>query len=851
MKTAQSTYRIQIDDCEFSVKPGQTIFQVAEAHQVYIPHLCAHKDLQPFGGCRMCLVEVQGIRNFVPACTTPAENGMKVRTKTPEVQHLRREILELILSEHPSSCLFCSEGENCGLYMDTLRKVGIITGCRTCPSDHQCELQDVLEYVGVSGVEFPLVYREYMVEDYDPFYDRDYNLCILCGRCIGMCHQYRLADVLTFKHRGHETMVGPAFDRSHIEAGCEFCGSCVAICPTGTLSEKTRRWEGKADRAVQTTCPFCGLGCQLQLLVKRKEVMGSQAAEDDLINQNQLCVKGRFAAYETLNHPERLTVPYHLVGEFKQVLPWDEALHLAAEKLTGCKPTEFVMLVSADCTNEELYLAQKFTRTVMRSGNIDTSTRNFYSKGFNTYLELLKMSVPLSRLEKARIILAVGLDTRYSRSVVGVKIKKALLNGARLISIHPREHNLALHADHWLQPLPGEEAKILENLLALVDENPSFDNNTKRRKPGELEKTANLLRNGRRVTILLGSEFLQYKNAPRILTTLRKLALRLNAEVMPLPVQANLVGSIQMGCYPELLPGGVPLNDAAQRSLLETTWGVRVPSTSNWNSTDGHIKPKVLYVVGDAPLLEVDEAGVYTQASFIIYQNFSSIAGLHSPALILPAAAFAEMDGTFTNGEGRLQAVNKAVDPPGWAIPGWEILTRLAQAMGKPGFDYTSPSQVRREISQLSESLSSFKRLGRKASPPEFTGKLKISKQKPASIGKETWLLYSYPDENTYQGIPLVAWVGGMQMIFDDQCVNIHPDDARSIGVSEEDLVLITSENGSNDQHLLLERSVRFSDTQPRGTLSLLLSTQGISGYHKHPYSDGLPIIVSLRKKNV
>jgi len=186
MKTAQPTYKIQIDDRELPVKPGQTILQVAEEHQVYIPHLCAHKDLQPFGGCRMCLVEVQGFRNFAPACTTPAEDGMVVRTKTPEVQHLRREILELILSEHPSNCLFCSEGEDCGLYMDTLRKVGTITGCRTCPNDHQCELQDVVEYVGVTEVEFPLVYREYMVEDYDPFYDRDYNLCILCGRCIGM-----------------------------------------------------------------------------------------------------------------------------------------------------------------------------------------------------------------------------------------------------------------------------------------------------------------------------------------------------------------------------------------------------------------------------------------------------------------------------------------------------------------------------------------------------------------------------------------------------------------------------------------------------------------------------------------
>ncbi len=306
MKTPPVMRSIQIDERTLLARPGRTILQAAEDNQVYIPHLCAHKDLLPFGGCRLCLVEVEGFRNFAPACTTPVEDGMVVRTRTPQVQSLRKEVLKLILSEHPSNCLFCKEGNDCALYMDTLRKVGTITGCRACPDDGQCELQQVVEYVGVTEVEFPMIYRNYPVEDYDPFYDRDYNLCILCGRCIGACQQHRLAEVLAFKHRGHETLVGPAFDRSHIEAGCEFCGSCVAICPTGTLSEKTRKWEGKPDVKVQTTCPFCGLGCQIQLLVKGKEVMGSEAVDDSLsgidqtVNHRQLCLKGRFAAYEVL-----------------------------------------------------------------------------------------------------------------------------------------------------------------------------------------------------------------------------------------------------------------------------------------------------------------------------------------------------------------------------------------------------------------------------------------------------------------------------------------------------------------------------------------------------------------------
>jgi predicted molibdopterin-dependent oxidoreductase YjgC len=874
MKTTPAMRSLQIDERTLLVKPGRTILQAAEDNQVYIPHLCAHKDLLPFGGCRLCLVEVEGFRNFAPACTTPVEDGMVVRTKTPEVQHLRGEVLKLILSEHPSNCLFCKEGKDCALYMDTLRKVATITGCRACPDDGQCELQDVVEYVGITEVEFPLIYRNYPVEDYDPFYDRDYNLCILCGRCIGACQHYRLAEVLTFKHRGHETLVGPAFDRSHIEAGCEFCGSCVAICPTGTLSEKTRKWEGKPEREVQTTCPFCGLGCQIQLLVIGKEVVGSLAVDDSLpgsgptVNHGQLCLKGRFAAYEVLNHPDRLTVPYRLEDGIRQVLSWSEALDLAAEKLAGCEPDDFAMLVSPDCTNEELYLAQKFTRSVMYSGNIDTTSRSFYGAGFNAYIDLLRLSAPLSVLEKATVILSVGLDTQYNRSVVGVEIKKALHNGAKLVTIHPRDHNLALHAETWIQPQEGEEAGLLQELSTLLKQpqprtgKPGAKQHSSA-PPSQVAQVARLLRRARRVAILVGSEYLQHSNAPKILEDLRALALQLKADVLPLPAQANLVGSIQMGCYSELLPGGFPVKDEKQRAALQVAWGVKIPKSDGWNSQSVSRKLKVLYVVGALPPLEVEKAAEHNRAEFILYQNVSELEGLPAPALVLPSAAFAEMDGTLTSGEGRIQPVNKAVEPPGWALPGWTILSRLAQTMGKPGFDFTRASQVRREISQLAANLGSFRRTTRKPTSLEAQGKLELTKPATASPVGEGWRLYSHPDENTYQGFPLTAWVGGMQMLFDDRCVEIHPEDARWLGVSEEDVLLIS---GGNFE---LERAARLCESQPLKTLRIqtlrvsetlrVLHVNGlpISGLPNSglPNSglpnSGLPISVTVRKKDV
>jgi predicted molibdopterin-dependent oxidoreductase YjgC len=855
MKTPSAMNSIQIDDCTLLVKPGRTILQAAQDNQIYIPHLCAHKDLLPFGGCRLCLVEVTGMRNFIPACTTPVEDGMVVRTKTPEVQNLRKEILKLILSEHPSNCLFCKEGEHCALYMDTLRKVATITGCRACPDDGQCELQEVVDYVGVTQVEFPAIYRNYSVEDFDPFYDRDYNLCILCGRCIGACQQYRLADVLTFKHRGHETLVGPAFERSHIEAGCEFCGSCVTICPTGTLAEKTRKWEGKPERQVNTTCPFCGLGCQIQLQVKGKEVMGSLPVDETLpgvgktVNHGQLCLKGRFAAYETLNHPGRLTAPYRLEGGFRQVLSWDQALSLATEKLSGCTPNDFAMLVSPDCTNEELYLAQKFTRAAMSSGNVDTDSRSFYGTGFNAYLDLLRISAPLSRLEKARVILSVGLDTRFNRSVVGVEIKKALRRGAKLVTIHPRPHNLALHAETWIQPKEGKAAKVLQQLLRMLNQDHSPKGNRLDRRSSSsaltpVEQAFDLLRKKSSVAILVGSEYLHHSDASKILGALRDLALRLGADVIPLPAQANLVGSIQMGCYPELLPGGYPSENLERRAALQEEWGAPIPKPGSWNSLHPPRKLKVLYLLGALPPEDCSEA-----AEFVIYQNSSATEELTSAewalptqALVLPSAAFSEMDGSFTNGEGRIQTVNKAVEPLGWALPGWEILSRLAQAMGKPGFDFKNLSRVRQEIDRLLKYRGGFRVPSRRPVSMAAEGILKQPKVAPKPE-EDGWRLYAYPDENTYQGFPLAAWVGGMQQLFDDQCVEIHPEDARTLGVSPEDVLVIAGDDFE------IVRRVRLSQSQPPGTLLIQTlrasETVGISSVA------GLPISVSVRKKDV
>jgi formate dehydrogenase alpha subunit len=309
MSKRSETVNINIDNSPLKVRKGLTILEAAKQNGIYIPTLCAHDELTPFGGCRMCIVEVEGMRGLPTACTTPVEEGMIIRTQTAQVQAERKEILQLILSEHTSSCLICEEKEECKEFMGTIRKAGVTSGCRYCPNDGACELQDVVERIGIKEIGYPVYYRGLRVEKEDPFYDRDYNLCILCGRCIRMCQEIRTANTLAFKQRGRYTVIGPAYERTHLEAGCEFCGACVSVCPTGALSEKVSKWEGKPDREQTTTCPFCGVGCQIRLQVRGDEVLGSLPEQDTLINNGQLCVKGRFCVAEVVNNHRRLKRP--------------------------------------------------------------------------------------------------------------------------------------------------------------------------------------------------------------------------------------------------------------------------------------------------------------------------------------------------------------------------------------------------------------------------------------------------------------------------------------------------------------------------------------------------------------
>lgn len=347
--------KLIIDGREVEVPAGTTILEAAEQVGIDIPRLCYDSDLSLLGACRLCVVEIQGAPLLAASCVTPAGRGMVVHTESPAVVEARRTILELLLANHPLDCL-------------------------TCEKNGDCKLAEYCYRYGVKESAFAGEKHHYVVDDSNPFIMRDMNKCILCGKCVRACAEIIGKDNIDYVNRGFHRKVATYGDQPYVDSECTFCGNCVAVCPTGALTErpmqgKGRRWE---FQKVKTTCPFCGTGCNFDLCVKDGKLVGVLSDESSVVNGRALCIKGRFG-WDFVNNEQRLTTPLiKKNGKFEKA-SWDEAMDLISTRLTGIKekygPKSFAALSSARCTNEENYLVQKFTRAVMGTNSVDHCAR--------------------------------------------------------------------------------------------------------------------------------------------------------------------------------------------------------------------------------------------------------------------------------------------------------------------------------------------------------------------------------------------------------------------------------------------------------------------------------------------
>jgi predicted molibdopterin-dependent oxidoreductase YjgC len=373
---------ITIDGRQIEVEPGARLLDVAEANDIYIPHLCYYPNLSIYGGCRMCVVEIEGARGQPMACTTYVAEGMEVTTQSEALTELRRQAMALMQSDHPGRCFDCHRIVHCPPGYTCLRDYDVTERCLTCAKNKNCELQDTTEWINLRQCN--VYYKEKLswygdrewipIERDNPFIERDYNKCILCTRCVRVCEEVRGRAVYALTYRAGRAQIDTCDGLPLHETNCEFCGACIDVCPTASLMDRKSKWEGIAERRVKTTCPYCGVGCSMFLEIKGEKIIRVTPDAEGPANMGQLCVKGRFGL-EFVQDERRLTTPLiKRDGKFVEA-DWDEALDLVAEKFAQYKGDQFAVVSSAKCTNEENYVVQKFARGAMGTNNVDHCAR--------------------------------------------------------------------------------------------------------------------------------------------------------------------------------------------------------------------------------------------------------------------------------------------------------------------------------------------------------------------------------------------------------------------------------------------------------------------------------------------
>jgi len=730
---------LTIDGQSISVPEGTSVMRAAALMGTTIPKLCATDSLEAFGSCRMCLVEIDGMRGYPASCTTPVTEGMTVHTQTPKLATLRRNVMELYISDHPLDCLTCSANGN-------------------------CELQTVAGQVGLREVRYGYEGENHLADKKDvsnPYFDYDPSKCIVCSRCVRACEETQGTFALTITGRGFESRVSAAGGEDFLDSECVSCGACVQACPTATLMEKSVVELGQPEHSVITTCAYCGVGCSFRAEMKGDTLVRMVPDKNGQANHGHSCVKGRFAwGYAT--HPDRITKPMirkHISDPWQEV-SWDEAVTYAASEMRRLQQKygrdSIGGITSSRCTNEETYLVQKLVRAAFGNNNVDTCARVCHSPtgyGLKQTLGESAGTQSFDSVKKADVILVMGANPSDAHPVFGSQLKRRLREGAQLIVIDPRRIDLvdSVHARAKLHLAlrPGTNVAMLNALAhvivteGLLDQ-PFIDARCEGNdfarwsefvsraenspevlglicgvEAADIRAAARLYASARNAAIYYGLGVTEHSQGSTAVMGIANLAMatgnigREGVGVNPLRGQNNVQGSCDMGSFPHELPGYRHISNEVVRTQFEQAWnvtlqpdpGLRIPNMFE-SALAGQFKG--LYCQGE-DIAQSDPNTQHVTAALsamecVVVQDIFLNETAKFAHVFLPGASFLEKDGTFTNAERRISRVRKVMDPLGGKAD-WEGTVALANALGYP-MNYAHPSQIMDEIASLTPTFS-------------------------------------------------------------------------------------------------------------------------------------------------
>jgi formate dehydrogenase major subunit len=856
-RIAETLVTLDIDGKSVTVPRGTSVMRAAVEAGVQVPKLCATDNMEAFGSCRLCLVEIEGRRGTPASCTTLAEPGMKVRTQSPKIAKLRRGVMELYISDHPLDCL-------------------------TCAANGDCELQDMAGVVGLREVRYGYEGHNHLKAEKDqsnPYFTFDASKCIVCSRCVRACEEVQGTFALTIQGRGFESKVasGPT---NFLESECVSCGACVQACPTATLMEKTVIDNGLPEHSVVTTCAYCGVGCAFKAELQGNQVVRMSPYKDGKANHGHSCVKGRFAwGYAT--HKDRITKPMiraKITDPWREV-SWEEAINYAASEFKRIQAKygrdSVGGITSSRCTNEETYLVQKLIRAAFGNNNVDTCARVCHSPtgyGLSSTFGTSAGTQDFDSVDATDVMMVIGANPTDAHPVFASHMKRRLREGARLIVVDPRRIDLVksahVEADYHLPLLPGSNVAVInafahvivsEGLLnePFIKERCDVEAFEQWRKfiaeernspeatevisgvpAADLRAAARLYATGGNAAIYYGLGVTEHSQGSTMVMGMANLAMltgnigRNGVGVNPLRGQNNVQGACDMGSFPHEFSGYRHVSNDAARLVFEEAWKVPLqnePGLRISNMLDAACEGtfKGIYIEGE-DILQSDPntqhvtAGLAAMECVVVQDLFLNETASYAH-VFFPGSSFLEKDGTFTNAERRISRVRKAF-PPVAGMEDWQITMAFSAALGYP-MPYNHPSEIMDEIARLTPTFTgvSFDRIDElgsiqwpcNAKAPEGTPVMHIG---GFVRGKGRFMITQFvpTEERTTGKFPLILTTGRILTQYNvgaqtartqnnvwhaEDLLEIHPFDAENRGIREGDRVSLTSRAGNTTLH--------------------------------------------------